>query len=69
MDIHKMLAELRAERVLVEEAIIALSRLDAGEKRRGRPPSWMSDGITLADPKKSRRGLGKKNRSKPEAED
>jgi hypothetical protein len=43
MDILKMLAELRAERDQVEEAIIVLERMARGRgKRRGRPPKWMS---------------------------
>src|SRR5437879_4291754 len=43
MDILKMLAELRAEREQVEEAIIVLERLARGRgKRRGRPPKWMT---------------------------
>jgi hypothetical protein len=38
-----MLAELRAERGQVEEAIMTLERLARGRgKRRGRPPAWMS---------------------------
>ncbi len=38
-----MLAELRAEREQVEEAIVTLERLARGRgKRRGRPPAWMS---------------------------
>jgi hypothetical protein len=40
MDINKMLAELRTERVQVEEAIVVLERLASGQgKRRGRPPA------------------------------
>jgi hypothetical protein len=36
-----MLAELRAERDQLEEAILTLERLAAGRgKRRGRPPAW-----------------------------
>jgi hypothetical protein len=44
MDILKMLAELRAERQHIEEAIIVIERLAAGTrgKRRGRPPKWMA---------------------------
>jgi hypothetical protein len=43
MDIYKMLAELRAEREQVDEAIIVLERLARGQgKRRGRPPAWMT---------------------------
>jgi len=38
-----MLDELRGERQHVEEAIIVLERLAAGQgKRRGRPPAWMT---------------------------
>jgi hypothetical protein len=43
MEIQKMLAELRAERDQLNEAIITLERLAAGrDKRRGRPPKWMA---------------------------
>ena len=41
MDILKMLAELRAEREQIDEAILVLERLARG-KRRGRPPKWMT---------------------------
>ncbi len=44
MDITKMLAELRQEREAIEEAILTLERLARGRgKRRGRPPSWLSE--------------------------
>jgi hypothetical protein len=69
MDIHRMLDELRAERELVEEAIIVLSRLDAREKRRGRPPLWMSEMYSVTEPKKGGRVPGRKNRSKLKVED
>jgi AT hook motif len=43
MDITKMLAELKAEREGIEQAIIVLERLASGRgKRRGRPPKWMT---------------------------
>jgi hypothetical protein len=44
MDILKMLAEIRAEREHIDEAILVLERLAAGmgSNRRGRPPKWMS---------------------------
>jgi hypothetical protein len=43
MDINKMLAELRTERDQLDEAILTLQRLAAGrDKRRGRPPAWMT---------------------------
>jgi hypothetical protein len=42
MDISKMIAELRAEREGLNEAIAVLERLSLGQgKRRGRPPAWM----------------------------
>lgn len=43
MDIEKMIAELRAERQQVEQAILVLERIALGQgKRRGRPPKWMT---------------------------
>jgi len=42
MDVQKLLEELRAERDLVEAAILNLERLrTSGTKRRGRPPKWL----------------------------
>jgi len=52
MDILKMLAEFRAERLRIEEAILALERL-AGSfrgKRRGRPPKWVSEANAAGPP-------------------
>jgi len=61
MDIVRMLAELRTERELVEEVIIALERLGLGRgRRRGRPPAWMSRA------KKQVRPAGSRNRPKTE---
>ena len=43
MDINKMLAELRAERDQLDEAILLFERPAAGRgRRRGRPPKWMT---------------------------
>lgn len=40
---NKMLDELRTERDQLDEAILTLERLAAGQgKRRGRPPAWMA---------------------------
>jgi hypothetical protein len=62
MDINKMLADLRAEREQIEEAIMTLERLARGRgKRRGRPPAWMSQ------IKRRGRPPGSKNKPKPEA--
>ena len=58
MDVTKILTELREEREQIEEAIISLERLASGRgKRRGRPPSWLSDA------KKRGRPLGSKNKT------
>jgi hypothetical protein len=41
MDTSKIIAELRAERARLDEAIISLERLSrATPPRRGRPPAW-----------------------------
>jgi len=66
MDVSKILTELRAERQQIEDAIVSLERLARGRgKRRGRPPSWMSEaGIVPAEPAKRRgRPPGSKNKS------
>jgi len=56
-----MLADLRAEREQVEEAIMTLERLARGRgKRRGRPPAWMSQ------IKRRGRPPGSKNKPKQE---
>jgi len=61
MDILKMLAELRAERDRLVEAISVVQRLalGSGGKRRGRPPKWMSgakavDAAMVNGPRKRR---------------
>ena len=44
MDVTRILAELRAERAQLEEAILSLERLARGRgKRRGRPPAWLAN--------------------------
>jgi len=59
MDVTKILADLREERQQIEEAILSLERLARGRgKRRGRPPSWMSD-VTV---KRRGRPPGSKNK-------
>ena len=66
MDVTKILAELRAEREQIEEAIMSLERLARGRgKRRGRPPAWMSAAAELASaapPKRRGRPPGSKNK-------
>jgi hypothetical protein len=73
MDVTKILAELRAERAQLEEAILSLERLARGRgKRRGRPPAWLSteppDGgnsapATTDAPKRRGRPPGSKNKT------
>jgi len=61
MDISKMLADLRAEREHLEEAILTLERLAVGRgRRRGRPPAWMKQAVT----KRRGRPPGSKNKAK-----
>lgn len=67
MDLTEMLAELRAERQQIEQAIIILERLARGRgKRRGRPPLWMTAQQTEAPVKRRGRPPGSKNRPKEE---
>ena len=42
MDVNKILADLRLERMQIEQAILSLEQLaNHRVKRRGRPPKWM----------------------------
>jgi hypothetical protein len=60
MDVTKILAELRAEREQIEEAILSLERLARGRgRRRGRPPAWMAE-MTV---KRRGRPPGSKNKA------
>jgi hypothetical protein len=62
MNLLKMLADLRAERARIEEAITVLERLAVGHgKRRGRPPAWMT---AASAPKQRGRPPGSKNKPK-----
>jgi hypothetical protein len=62
MDVGKIVAELKAEREQIEEAIVSLERLARGRVRGpGRPPNWMAD----TTPKKRGRPPGSKNKSTP----
>lgn len=66
MDVTKILAELKAERAHLEEAIVTLERLSRGQaKRRGRPPAWLSaTASSSVEPLAKRRGRppGSKNK-------
>jgi hypothetical protein len=62
MDVLKMLTDLRREREQIEEAILTLERLAQGRgRRRGRPPSWMTE------VKRRGRPPGSKNKPKETA--
>jgi len=61
MDVAKILAELKAEREQIEEAILSLERLARGRTRgRGRPPAWLSE---TEAPKRRGRPPGSKNKT------
>jgi hypothetical protein len=61
MDVTKILAELKAEREQIEEAIVSLERLAIGRGRgRGRPPAWLVG--AAAAPKRRGRPPGSKNK-------
>ncbi len=62
MDVSKILAELKAEREQIEEAILSLERLARGRgKKRGRPPMWLAPEVPVA--KKRGRPPGSKNKN------
>ena len=64
MDVSRILAELKAEREQIEEAILSLERLARGRGRGpGRPPNWISE-IT---PKRRGRPPGSKNKTRSAA--
>jgi hypothetical protein len=44
MELTKVIAELRAERAAIDEALAALDRIarSSAGKRRGRPPAWLA---------------------------
>lgn len=60
MDVSKILAELKAEREQIEEAILSLERLARGRgSKRGRPPAWLAE---VNIPKRRGRPPGSKNK-------
>ena len=63
-----MLAELRAERERLTEAIVVLERLAAGgRKSRGRPPKWLAVSLPSAaaeGPTRKRRPFSAATRAK-----
>jgi hypothetical protein len=67
MDINKILAELRAEREQIEQAILVLQGMAQGQRRRGRKPAWMKAAGAVVEPKK-RRGRPPRTSVEPRAE-
>lgn len=64
MDVSKILAELKAERAQIEEAILSLERLARGRGRGpGRPPNWMAEATETHTPKRRGRPPGSKNKT------
>ena len=62
MDVSKILAELKAEREQIEEAILSLERLARGRgKKRGRPATGMAEEATVRRPRG--RPPGSKNKT------
>src|SRR5260370_8318988 len=63
MDFNALLAQLRTEREMLEEAILAMERLARGSgKRRGRPPKRLTEpnaegGQAAPPPPKTKRGI------------
>jgi hypothetical protein len=61
LDVVKILEELKAEKEQLEQAIVTLERLAEGRApRRGRPPSYLSEGTTA--PRRRGRPPGSKNK-------
>jgi len=61
MELTKVIAELRAERAAIDEALAALDRIarSTTAKRRGRPPAWLAAtnnaiAVTDGEPRKKR---------------
>jgi hypothetical protein len=62
MDLEAILKQLRDEREQLEEAILALERMEVGRSRgRGRPPKWLAAVKAAASKKRGKPpGSGKK---------
>jgi hypothetical protein len=67
MDFDALLAQLRTEREMLEEAILVLERLARGSgKRRGRPPKWLSEPVVplRLSPVKTKRIISAESRQR-----
>ena len=64
MNLAKVITDLKAERVAVEEAIVVLERLARGQgRRRGRPPLLLVEHSDIAV-KRKRRGFSAETKKK-----
>jgi hypothetical protein len=65
MELSKVIAELRAERAAIDQALAALERIAkaATGKRRGRPPSWLSATSTASGGEIAAAGEARKKRN------
>jgi hypothetical protein len=69
MELTKVIAELRAERAAIDEALAALDRIARASvgKRRGRPPAWLAatnGAIPMSEEPKKKRSLSPEVRKK-----
>jgi hypothetical protein len=69
MELTKVIAELRAERAAIDEALAALDRIARATtaKRRGRPPAWLAattGTIPVEGEPRKKRSLGPEVRKK-----
>ena len=69
MDLDKTIADLKGELAALNQAILLVERLAAhGQKRRGRPPKWMSEAKKGVQPEQpERRGRRRGSKNKPAA--
>jgi len=69
MELTKVIAELRAERAAIDQALAALDRIARATtgKRRGRPPAWLAattGAIPLEEEPRKKRSLSPEVRKK-----
>jgi len=69
MELSKVIAELRAERAAIDQALAALDRIarSSTTKRRGRPPAWLAastDALPVEGEPRKKRTLSPEVRKK-----
>jgi len=64
MDLTRMIAELKAEKQLLEQAMAALERLAANSPRHGRPPNWLKGQIQAAPTGRRKKSPGAHKRER-----